>query len=71
MLLVNHDGSTMTIRHHEPRAIITLPLDYSMMTKEQQMALEKRQQTVHEFKADNVQFDSDVYVELVKKLKQA
>lgn len=42
-LMVNPDGSTFTVRHHDPRAIITLPVDISKLTDaERKVRLERR-----------------------------
>lgn len=42
-VVVNPDGSTFTIRYHEPRAIITLPYDLSLLSEAERKArLDKR-----------------------------
>lgn len=42
-VVVNPDGSTYTIRYHEPRAIITLPFDISKLSEaERKLRLDKR-----------------------------
>lgn len=41
--VVNPDGSTFTIRYHEPRAIITLPFDLSVLSDAERKArIDKR-----------------------------
>jgi len=64
--LVNSDGSTLRIRYHEPRRIVTLPLDVTQLTEaERNLALEKRkpiskivveEEIIDEFSVDKYDF---------------
>ncbi|XP_055319969.1 39S ribosomal protein L55, mitochondrial [Sitodiplosis mosellana] len=68
--LVQPDGSTITIRYHEPRQIIQLPLDLTTLTEEERKRrLESRKpqivMKVEEDLEDN--FSARKYLRYVKK----
>ncbi|EEB11792.1 glutamyl-tRNA amidotransferase [Pediculus humanus corporis] len=69
-LVVEPDGSTYTVRYHEPRKIIKLPLDLSKLSEEErnyylQKRKPKKKVIVEESFDDN--FDSNKYLNLLKK----
>jgi large subunit ribosomal protein L55 len=70
--VVNPDGSTFTIRYHEPRAIIKLPFDLSTLTEAERKAkLEKRKPKSKvriEEEVDD-KFSADKYLRFIKKKK--
>lgn len=72
--MVNPDGSTYTVRHHEPRAIITLPVDLSKLTDaERKMRLDKRKPKskvkIEKEVPDN--FKASKYLDYMRKKKWA
>ncbi|KAG5669996.1 hypothetical protein PVAND_000284 [Polypedilum vanderplanki] len=71
-LVVNPDGSTFTIRYHEPRAIIKLPFDLSTLTEAERKArLEKRKPKSKvriEEEVDD-KFSANKYLKFIKKKK--
>lgn len=69
-VLVQPDGSTITVRYHEPRYIVKMPLRFEELTPEQQqVVLVKRKPpevvTIQEELEDN--FDSNQYLKYIKK----
>jgi len=70
-LLVNPDGSTITIRYHEPRKIIKLPLDLSKFSEEERKVLLERRKPKTTVKleedVDEISFDSQKYLKFVTK----
>ncbi|BET02489.1 Mitochondrial ribosomal protein L55 [Nesidiocoris tenuis] len=71
--LVYADGSSVTIRYHEPRQIITLPLDISTLSEEEAKArLEKRKpKSKVQVKEEEVsRFNANRYVNLMKSKKK-
>lgn len=69
-VLVQPDGSTLTVRYHEPRYLIKMPLRFEELTPEQQqVVLVKRKPpevvVVQEELEDN--FDSHQYLKYIKK----
>ncbi|XP_075752007.1 large ribosomal subunit protein mL55-like isoform X1 [Rhipicephalus microplus] len=72
-VLVQPDGSTITVRYHEPRSLIKLPLKFEELTpEEQQLVLVKRKPpevvVIQEELEDN--FDSQRYLKFIKKKKK-
>ncbi|CAF0744121.1 unnamed protein product [Brachionus calyciflorus] len=75
--LVNPDGSSITIKYHEPIAIIQLPYDINQMSEtEKKRRMLKRQMTGKterktttktEILDRNVKFDPKKYLNLTKK----
>ncbi|XP_073973446.1 mitochondrial ribosomal protein L55 [Rhodnius prolixus] len=64
------DGSSITIRYHEPRQIIKLPLDISTLSEAEAKArLERRRPKtkVKEQQEDVAHFDARKYLNLIKK----
>jgi len=71
-LLVNHDGSTYTIRHHEPKQIIKLPLDVTTLSGEEARARIERRRPKTKIKIQEetlTTFSSQKYLNLMKKKK--
>uniref|UniRef100_A0A023FT72 Putative ribosomal protein n=1 Tax=Amblyomma parvum TaxID=251391 RepID=A0A023FT72_AMBPA len=71
-VLVQPDGSTITVRYHEPRCLIKMPLKFEELTPEQQqVVLVKRKPpevvVIQEELEDN--FDSHRYLKYIKKKK--
>jgi large subunit ribosomal protein L55 len=70
-LLVNPDGSTITVRYHEPRQIIKLPFDLTPLSEEEKaIHLQRRKpktrvQIVED--SERVEFDSKKYRKYMKK----
>uniref|UniRef100_A0A0K8S6R8 39S ribosomal protein L55, mitochondrial n=1 Tax=Lygus hesperus TaxID=30085 RepID=A0A0K8S6R8_LYGHE len=67
--LVLADGSSVTFRYHEPRQIITLPLDISTLSDEEaKLRLERRKpKTKVKIQDEEVsRFDPNRYIKLVK-----
>ncbi|XP_065298982.1 large ribosomal subunit protein mL55 [Dermacentor albipictus] len=72
-VLVQPDGSTITVRYHEPRSLIKLPLKFEELTpEEQQLVLVKRKPpevvVIQEELEDN--FDSQRYLKFIKKKRK-
>lgn len=68
--LVQQDGSTFTIRHHEPRQIIKLPLKFDELSpEEQQIVLIKRKPVEKVVVQEEIEdsFDSQKYLKYIKK----
>lgn len=68
--MVNPDGSTFTVRYHEPRAIIKLPFDLSKLTEAERKAkLEKRKPKSKVKIEDEVddKFSANKYLKYIKK----
>ena len=69
-MIVNPDGSTFKIRYHEPRAIITLPIDLSQLTDAERKArIEKRKpkrKVKIEVEVDD-KFNANKYLKYMKK----
>ncbi|XP_031640825.1 39S ribosomal protein L55, mitochondrial [Contarinia nasturtii] len=68
--LVNPDGSTLTIRYHEPRKIIHLPLDLTLLTEEERkLRLERRKPSVVLKVEDDLDdnFSAKKYLRYIKK----
>lgn len=69
-VIVNPDGSTYSIRYHEPRAIIKLPFDLSTLTEAERKAkLEKRKpksKVKIEEEVDD-KFNANKYLKYIKK----
>ncbi|KAL0840482.1 hypothetical protein ABMA28_015726 [Loxostege sticticalis] len=64
------DGSSINIRYHEPRKIIRLPLDLSLLTEEQRkIRLEKRKPKKKVKISDDVEdnFNAKKYLKYMKK----
>ena len=70
VLLVHPDGSTITIRNHEPRPIIRLPIDITTLSEEERLKMFKKQQKLDTFLGEREMIDTEVYVKLVKRLKK-
>lgn len=73
-LLVYQDGSTITIRHDEPREIIKLPVTYaSCLTTASKSAWQLRRrprEAIKEtVKQDKITFDPQQYIKNMKKRK--
>ncbi|XP_064477003.1 large ribosomal subunit protein mL55-like [Ornithodoros turicata] len=69
-VLVQPDGSTITIRHHEPRQIIKLPLKFEDLTpEEQKIVLIKRKPIEKVVVEEEIEddFDSRKYLKYIKK----
>lgn len=71
-LLVLHDGSTITIRYHEPRHIIKMPLCLEDLSNEKERKRwQLRRKPVDKIHADDdladIGFDSRKYLDLMKK----
>lgn len=71
-ILVNPDGSSINIRYHEPRKIIRLPLDLSLLSEAERKArVEKRKPKtrvkIEEDIKDN--FSANKYLKYMKKKK--
>lgn len=69
-VVVNPDGSTSTIRYHEPRGIITLPFDLSQLSDAERKArMDKRKpkrQVKIEVEVDD-KFNANKYLKYMKK----
>ncbi|XP_018336373.1 39S ribosomal protein L55, mitochondrial [Agrilus planipennis] len=70
VMVVNPDGSTFTIRYHEPRKIITLPINiWTLSEAERKERLERRKPRkkikIEEDIDDD--FDSQKYIKYIKK----
>ncbi|XP_046642302.1 39S ribosomal protein L55, mitochondrial-like [Daphnia pulicaria] len=69
-LLVQPDGSTITVQYNEPRAIIKLPLDFSTLSeaeKQKRLAQRKPKKKVKIEEEIEDTFDQDSYSHLWKK----
>nr|CAH0098069.1 unnamed protein product [Daphnia galeata] len=69
-LLVQPDGSTITVRYKEPRAIIKLPIDMSTLSeaeKQKRLTLRKPKKKVKIEEEIEDTFDQDSYSHLWKK----
>ncbi|XP_045617891.1 large ribosomal subunit protein mL55 [Procambarus clarkii] len=69
-IMVQSDGSTITIRYHEPRKIIKMPLDLTTLTEaERRKRLESRKPKIKVVIEDDVDddFKLDSYEHLWKK----
>jgi large subunit ribosomal protein L55 len=69
-VVVNPDGSSYTMRYHEPRAVITLPFDLSQLSEvERKARMEKRkpkQKVKIEAEVDD-KFNANKYLKYMKK----
>lgn len=68
--MVNPDGSTFTIRYHEPRAIITLPFDLSLLTEAERKARVDRRKPKRTIKIEaevDDKFSASKYLKYMKK----
>ncbi|XP_022918310.1 large ribosomal subunit protein mL55 [Onthophagus taurus] len=69
-LMVNTDGSTYTIRYHEPRQIITLPINiWTLSEAERKERLDRRKPKKKVKIEDDLEddFDSKKYLKYLKK----
>ncbi|KAG8233709.1 hypothetical protein J437_LFUL014313 [Ladona fulva] len=69
-VVVFPDGSSINIRYHEPRKIITLPIDLEDLTEEERrLRLEKRKPKKKVKIEEDISDDFDVnrYVKFIKK----
>ncbi|CAH1773718.1 unnamed protein product [Owenia fusiformis] len=71
-VLVQSDGSTITVRYKEPRKIIQLPLDLSKLTEAERVARVNRRKPKKKLIIDqeiDTSFDANKYLNLGKSKK--
>ncbi|PSN30485.1 39S ribosomal protein L55 [Blattella germanica] len=64
------DGSSINIRHHEPRAIIKLPLDLSTLSEEERLLRLERRKPKQKIRIEediDDDYDASKYINLLKK----
>lgn len=68
--MVNPDGSTYTIRYHEPRAIIALPFDLSQLSEAERKARIETRKPKRKVKIEaevDDKFNAKKYLKFIKK----